>query len=197
MVTSAARMLSPLVSVLRRPRATLARLAERGEARAGLGPMLALGVSYAAFSLLLHAHGHAPSVTLVPLARDRYYLAQSIFAAPLFLALWAIFAGIAHGLARLAGGRGRPGATFAVIGVAYAAPMLFLFLVPDVVVYLVAGHGALAKAMRFYAPVAPLTCVVLASIGLRAAHGLRVGVAIGITLVASLVQAAMGGILLR
>jgi hypothetical protein len=75
--------------------------------------------------------------------------------------------------------------------------MLFLFLVPDVVVYLVAGHGALAKAMRFYAPVAPLTCIALASIGLRAAHGLRVGVAIGVTLVASLVQAAMGGILLR
>jgi hypothetical protein len=179
------------------PRAALARVARRGSPRDGLLPVVALGVLYAGFALLLHLGGHAPSVTLVPIARERYYLWQSVFVAPLFVALWLIYGGVAHGLSRLAGGRGTGGATLAVIGIGYAAPLALLFVVPDLVVYLVAGHGALGKAMRFYAPAAVIGCVALCAAGLREVHGISRGRAVVIALMGLLVQASVGGVLLR
>jgi hypothetical protein len=186
-----------LAQFVRSPRATLARVASRASARDGLLPVLVLGALYAGFSLLLHLGGHAPSVTLVPIPRERYYLWQSVFIAPLFIALWLIYGGVAHGLSRLAGGRGAPGSTLAVIGLGYAVPLALLFVVPDLAVYLVAGHGALGKAMRIYAPLAAIGCVLLCAVGLRTAHGIARGRAAAISLVGLLAQAAAGGILLR
>ena len=186
-----------LLDLLRRPRATLVQVARRGALRDGLAPVLCLGALYAGFALLLHLGGHAPSVTLVPIPRERYYLWQSAFVAPLFVALWLVYGGVAHGLARLSGGKGAPGATLAVIGIGYAIPLTLLFVVPDLLVYLVAGHGALGKAMRVYAPLAVIGCVALSAAGLREAHGLARARAAAIALAGFVAQAAVGGILLR
>lgn len=178
-------------------RATLAHLARRGAPRDGLLPVLALGALHASFALLLHLGGHAPSVTLVPIPRERYYLWQSAFVAPLYVALWLIDAAVAHGLSRKAGGRGSFGATLAVVGVGYAAPLALLFVVPDLVVYLSAGHAALGKAMRYYAPLAAIGCAALSALGLREAHGLSGGRAAAIAVAGLVAQAAVGGVLLR
>jgi hypothetical protein len=186
-----------LAQFVRSPRAALARAALRASPRDGLLPVLVLGALYAGFSLLLHLDGHAPSVTLVPIPRERYYLWQSAFIAPLFVALWLIYSGVAHGLCRLAGGRGAQGSTLAVIGLGYAVPLALLFVAPDLLVYLAFGHGALGKAMRFYAPLAAIGCVLLCALGLRAAHGVALGRAVAISFVGLLAQAAAGGLLLR
>ncbi len=186
-----------LLELLKRPRATLAQVARRGAPRDGLAPVLGLGALYAGFALLLHLGGHAPSVTLVPIPRERYYLWQAAFVAPLFVALWLVYGAVAHGLGRLAGGKGAPGATLAVIGIGYAIPLALLFVIPDLLVYLVAGHGALARAMRVYAPLAVIACVALCAAGLREAHGLSRGRAAAIALVGFIAQAAVGGVLLR
>ena len=190
-------MIQVLLGLLRSPRVTLARLAQRASPRDGLVAILVLGALVAAFALLLHAGGHAPSVTLVPIPRAQYYLWQALFVAPLFVALWLVFGLVTHGLCRLSGGGGPLGATLAVIGVGYAAPVALLFVVPDLAVFLVAGHGALASAMRFYAPLAVLGCLALCALGLRAAHGVGPLRAALIALAGFVVQGAAGGILLR
>lgn len=186
-----------LAQFVKGPRAAIARVAMRASPRDGLLPVLVLGALYAGFSLLLHLGGHAPSVTLVPIPRARYYLWQSAFIAPLFVALWLIYSGVAHELCRIAGGRGAFRSTLAVIGLGYAVPLALLFVVPDLLVYLVFGHGALGKAMRLYAPLSAAGCVLLCALGLRAAHGVTLGRAAGISLAGFIVQAAAGGILLR
>jgi hypothetical protein len=186
-----------LAQFVRSPRAALARAARRASPRDGLLPVLVLGALYAGFSLLLHLGGHAPSVTLVPILRERYYLWQSAFIVPLFVALWLIYSGVAHGLSRLAGGRGAGGSTLAVIGLGYAVPLALLFVVPDVLVYLALGHGALGKGMRIYAPLAAIGCVLLCAVGLRTAHGIARGRAVLISLAGLIAQAAVGGVLLR
>ncbi|AKT36075.1 YIP1 family protein [Chondromyces crocatus] len=190
-------MIRTLAGLLLHPRKTLGALAQAGDPRDGLVPVLLLGALYAAFALLLHLGGHAPSVTLVPIPRDRYYLWQAGFVAPLFVALWWIYGLTAHGLSRLAGGRGDRGATFAVIGVGYAVPVTVFFVLPDLIVYLVAGHGALARAMPFYAPLALFGVLTLCALGLRAVHGLSPARAALVSLTGFVLQGAAGGILLR
>lgn len=186
-----------LVDLVRSPRAALASMARRGSPWAGLAPVLALGALYAGFSLLLHEGGHAPRVTLVPIPKERYYLWQALFIVPLFVLLWLIYGLVAHGLARLAGGRGSLGASLAVLGAGYAVPLACLFVVPDLLVYLAFGHGALAPAMRVYAPLAMIGCVALSALGLMQAHRLGRGRAVAIALVGLVVQGALGGVLLR
>jgi len=187
----------PLLDLVRSPRAGLALLARRGSPFPGLAPVLALGALYAAFSRLLHAGGHAPKVTLVPIPKEQYYLWQSLFIVPLFVALWLIYGLVAHALSRLAGGRASLGASLAVLGVAYAVPLACLFVIPDLIVYLAFGHAALAKAMRFYAPLAMIACVTLSALALMEAHQLSRPRAIAIALAGLVVQGALGGVLLR
>lgn len=166
-------------------------------ARDGLVPMLVLGALHAAFSLLLWLGGHAPRVGIPGLGRESHYLWQAAFALPLYGFLFWLGGSVAHGLGRLAGGKGSRGATLGVFGVAYAAPMIALFIVPDVIVYLVFGFGAIGKAMRFYAPLAALGCLVLGAWGLAEAQGIGRWRAAGVALGAFVAQAAVGGVVLR
>jgi hypothetical protein len=186
-----------LTDLLCRPHVAMTDLARRGRAREGLGPMLVLGALHAAFSLLLWRAGHAPRVGIPGLGRESHYLFQAAFAVPLYGFLFWLGGSVAHGLARLLGGKGSRDATLAVFGVAYAAPMIALFIVPDVVVYLALGFGAIGKAMRFYAPVAALGCLLLGAWGLAEVHGIGRLRAAGVALGAFLVQAAVGGVVLR
>jgi hypothetical protein len=157
-------------------------------------PILVLSLGYAAFSLLLYRAGIAPKRVLL-LDPSSYYLVQALFILPLFCGLVSLFVGVTS---RLAGGKQVP---FEValerLAPAYCWPLLGLFVLPDTAVFLVAGHAALAKAMRFYGPIAPL-CVWAIS-ALRAARLFEVskGRAVAATFVGLLLQALLGGLLLR
>lgn len=187
--------LLPLFTALWRPRRTMSALAE-APPRAGAGGALALGAGWAAFSLWLHVDGRAPSMTLVPIPAERYYLAQALFAIPLWVVLWAV-AGHVSGIAAIAMGGTRRSWPGAVMGYALASPMLALFLVPDVLVYLIAGHDALGAAMRYYAPLGPLAAWALASLGIERRFEISRGRAILAAFVGLLAQALAGAPVLR
>jgi Yip1 domain len=189
--------LSSFLAILRSPRAALADITERGEMRDGLTAMLVLGLVHAGFSLLLHLAGHAPRIGIPGFGRENHYLWQAIFVVPLYVALFWIGGLVAHGVARLFSGAGSRDASLAVFGVAYAVPMIVLFLVPDIVVFLAFGFAAIAKAMRWYAPVAGISCVWLGVVGLSRAHKLSVGRASLAAIAGFLAQAIVGGPFLR
>lgn len=187
--------LSPLFTALWRPRRTMETLAE-APSRQGAAGALALGVGWAGFSLLLYVGGHAPSVTLVPIGPERYYLAQAGFAIPLWLMLWVVAGRVSAVAATALGGARRPWPG-AVMGYALASPMIALFLLPDIAVYLVAGHDGLGAAMKYYAPVAPLTAWALATVGLARRYELSRGRAVLAAFAGLLAQALVGAPLLR
>ncbi|MDI1478583.1 YIP1 family protein [Polyangium sp. y55x31] len=192
---------SLFLDVLRGPRSAMAGVAARADAREGRAAMLVLGVLHGAFSLLLFLSGHAPRFGLPGLGRERHYLVQAILAVPLYLVLWRIGGGVAYALARRAsapgGEGGREGATLAVFGVAYAVPMTLLFIVPDIAVYFALGFSAIGKAMRYYAPLAAVFCLVLGTMGLSRAHHLRTRTALLAALAGFVAQALLGAFFLR
>ena len=155
----------------------------------------ALGAAYAAFSFLLHRAGISPRAVWLPIDPARYYLAQTVFVGPLFFILTALYVYLVRLLA--GGGRISFGVAFDRIAPAYAWPVLFLFVVPDLSVFLAAGHGALAKAMRFYGPLAPIVVVALTTGRARSLFDCGAGRAAGAALVALIVQGAVGALALR
>jgi hypothetical protein len=178
-----------------RPGPCLSRLAEERDVAAAGASVLWAGAVYAGFSLALAVAGHRPSFTLVPL--PHYYGCQAVFVIPWLWLLWRVCARVAHGLARRLGGRDDPKATLALAGPAYAVPLVWLFLVPDLVVYGLWGHAAMGTALRYYAAFAPLASIALLALGLARAHGLTAGRALGAALGAYVCQALIGTVLLR
>jgi hypothetical protein len=163
--------------------------------REPVAAIVALGAAYAAFSFLLHQAGVSPRAVWLPIDPSRYYLAQTLFVAPLFLILTALYVYLVRLLA--AGGRGSFVVSFDRLAPAYAWPILLLFVVPDVSVFLAAGHGALAKAMRFYGPLAPIAIVALTTIRARSLYGCGAGRAAAASFVALIVQGVVGAVALR
>ncbi|MBL9024405.1 MAG: hypothetical protein JNL21_19575 [Myxococcales bacterium] len=158
--------------------------------------IVALGAAYAAFSFLLHRAGVSPRAVWLPIDPARYYLAQTFFVAPLFLILTALYVY----LVRLLAGGGRRvsfRASFERLASAYAWPILLLFVVPDVSVFLAAGHAALAKAMRFYGPLAPIAIVVLTTLRARSLFGCGAARAAAASFVALIAQGVVGAVALR
>lgn len=183
--------------MFRDPRAAFGTIITRGQSRDGLVAMLVLGVLHAGFSLALHLAGHTPKMGIPGLGRENHYLFQSIFIIPLYFVLFWIGGRVAHATARRLSGTGSREASLAMFGIAYAVPMIFLFIIPDILVFLLWGFGAIAKAMRYYAPLAAITCVGLGTVGFSRAHELAPGRAALAVFVAFVVQAAVGGIFLR
>jgi hypothetical protein len=176
----------------------MAGVAARADAREGLSAMLVLGASHAAFSLLLHVAGHAPRRGAPGLPSHNHYLLQALFVVPLYLVLWRVGGAVAHALCRRMGGSaGAREASLAVFGVAYAVPMTLLFILPDVAVFFTLGFGAIGRAMRYYAPLAALSCVALGAAGFSRAHAILPRAALLAVLVGFVAQAALGGVLLR
>ena len=99
--------------------------------------------AYAAFCLLLDHGGHRPSFGAFI---DRHYLLQAGLMAPLSLLGWLIFAWVARA--------NHFWPTFFSVGPSLHFPLLLLFVLPDIAVYLVAGFEALPGAMKWYAPAA-------------------------------------------
>ncbi len=178
----------------------MAGVAARADVREGRAAMILLGALHGAFSFFLHLSGHAPRRGIPGLGSHGHYLWQAIFAVPLYLALWWIGGLVAFAVARRvagAGGQGSRRASLAVFGVAYAVPMTLLFIVPDVIVFLAFGFGAIGKAMRYYVPLAAVACVALGAMGLSRVHNLRTRTAVLAAFAGFLAQAALGGVFLR
>lgn len=155
------------------------------------------GAIWAWLCLTLAHDGHAPSRSLIPLAREGYYRAQAVFVAPLLLVLWAVCVLVSGALARALGGRGSWDATAGALGGALALPLIGLFLVPDWIAYVQSGFSALGPLVRITAPLSFMTSVALASRALRQVHALSAWRPWLAALAGVLVQAALGGLFLR
>ncbi|MBL8743689.1 MAG: hypothetical protein JNK04_21415, partial [Myxococcales bacterium] len=130
----------------------------------------------------------------LPIAPERYYLAQALFVLPLFFALAHIFARVTRATI---GVSSDARTVYEGLAPRYAWPITICFLVPDMIVFLGFGHASLAPAMRFYGPLAPIVIVVACARWLH--RELKVGIlrATLATLVALVAQAIVGGALLR
>jgi hypothetical protein len=179
------------------PRALIDRLARGRVLWPGVSIVLGAAALWALLCLLLAAGGHAPSVALVPIAREHYYLWQAGFVAPLLLAQWGLCSLVVARLARAQGGTAADAATANAMAIALALPLVALFLVPDLIAYGAGGFAALGPLVRITAPLSFLVTLALATDAVRALHGLPVGKALLASAAGVLVQAALGGVLLR
>jgi hypothetical protein len=196
MISSIAIAWRRLVTVLFRPSAVAEEIRAAPASRDGAVAVAQLGVVWAVFCAALFAAGHGPSFSLLPIPKGTYYAAQAVFVVPLTLALWWLMSAIA---ARVAGAKDASGRamTFAALGYAYAAPLIFVFLLVDVILYASMGFDALGRYIRFYAPIAPLWAVVAGTLVLRRALGISTARALLATAAGMIAQALLGGVLLR
>jgi hypothetical protein len=159
--------------------------------------LAALGAVYALFCVSLFRAGVPGRAVLLPIAPDRYYAWQAVFVGPLLGLLATIYAWLAW---RLAGGS-TPRSSFreawSELVPRYAGWTLFGFVLPDLAVFLVAGPGALAPAMRYYGAVAPIGIVLSSIAPLGRLSGARWPRALVSALGALIVQALLGAPLLR
>lgn len=187
-----------VAAVLTRPRPAFARLTAHPAPAVGLGAGALLGVSWALLAAWLAAGGHAPSMTRgLPVDAERYYATAALYLAPLWIALTALTAGAAHGAARLLGGRGDLRATLGAVGAAYALPLWVAVVIPDAIVYGLAGFDAMGVAMRVQGPIAVVWVTTLTTLALRATQGLGTGRALVAALCAAVAQAAPAALLVR
>ena len=83
------------------------------------------------------------------------------------------------------------------VGFGYAVPMTVFFIVPDVVVYMFAGHEALPGAMAWYVPVALAMTYERVGQAIRDVHELSRGMAYLIALAPAIAQALPMAMLVR
>lgn len=162
-----------------------------------LGVVIGTGLLWAALSVALHAGGHAPSATLVPIPREQYYLWQAFFVTPLVVAQWLVLSATAQGVARALGGRGEWGTTARGLAVAFALPLLVLFVLPDLLVYAIAGFDALASGMRIYGPAAAFVVLVGSTRVVGHVHDVSLPRAFVAALAGLVLQAVVAAPLLR
>ncbi len=142
----------------------------------GAAAPLALGIAWATLMALLAAGGHRPSAAHgLPVSADRYYGVAAFYLAPLCVALWWLLAAVTHRAARRLGGHADAAALRAALGPAWALPLLLALVLPDLVVYLAAGHAALGRALPYYAPLAVLACAAACTRATARVTGLGAG----------------------
>lgn len=127
------------------------------------------GLTWSVFCLWLARDGHAPSVALLPIAKADYYRFQAGFVVPVLLVLlWVhgrsalLFSGQKY-LVRQ--DRDRADRVVRALHISVSAPLLLLWLLPEMVVYGTLGFEALGATVRV---AAPLTFVVALALGARA-----------------------------
>lgn len=188
-----------VVGVLRRPRRTLAALAELRAPVVGLYAVLMLAGTYSVFCLLLWSQGHAPSRpgALGLIAAEGYYLFQAALMPLLFPVLWLVFSGVVHLVARGLGGRGAIRAGLTALGFAYAVPLTVAYVLPDLLAFLVFGFEAMVLGMRVYGPLALLWTLGLSTVAAKAAYKLPTPRAAAAVCVGFIAQGVLGGIFIR
>lgn len=164
----------------------------------GVAAPLVLGVAWAALMALLAAGGHRPSAAHgLPMSADRYYAVAALYLAPLCVALWWLLAAVTHRAARRLGGHADAAALRAALGPAWALPLLLALVLPDIAVYLAAGHAALATALPFYAPLAVISCAVACTRATARVTGLGAGRAFTAAAAGLLAHALPAALLIR
>jgi len=164
-------VLQNLIGTVLRPRATMALLKE-APPRAGLGPVLLAGASWAAFSAILNAGGYAPSRPAPLIDGDVHYLAQSFFVTPLFLLAWAVMTATSASVARRYGASATSGALAAPLGFAYGVPLVIAWALPDAILFALVGFDALGPLVRIIGPFTALYMASLSTLAVRAVTGL-------------------------
>lgn len=185
------------LGTLRRPGRTFEALGERAELRPAVGAVLSAALLYSAFVLWMYLDGQQPSFTGNPIPAEDYYLWQALFLPPWLLVVWAAFASVAHGLSRLFGSSAAWSATAAPLGFALAVPLSWSYLIPEMLVFGVAGHDALVAAMRITGPITLVWWSVLTWKALRAVHHKSRLVSALITFLSLLAMIAVTAVLVR
>lgn len=165
--------------------------------RSPIASLIALGLAWSVLSAVLWLDGAPARAVVIPIEPHAYYGAQALFVGPWLALLGTTFALVAGAVARTLGGAASLRATWSSLVPVWALPLLALFVVPDLVVVLALGREHLPRAMRYYAPLAPIVISVLATRRLRALHQVTTLRAVVAALVGLLVQAAAGALLLR
>lgn len=152
-----------------RPSATFEDLSERGRVGPAAAAMLASGLVYSVFSSWLYLAGHQPSFTGNPIPQEHYYRWQAAFLPPWLLLAWLASSTAAHGLSRLLGDASRWAAMASPLGLALSVPLTLSYVIPEMIVFGLAGHDALITAMRITGPLTLLWWSVLTWKAIRAA----------------------------
>lgn len=138
-----------------------------------------------------------PSKVLLPIAREGYYGRQAVFVLPLLTLLWLLSATLTSVIARTWSGAYHTKTTANGMGIALGVPLLFLFLLPDLIAYAVFGFSSLRVLVRFTAPLSFIASVLLATRMTRTTHGLSTRKALVAGALGVLGQAIVGGVFLR
>lgn len=190
------RLAASLIGALLSPRATFAGLAREPSARPGASAIALLALFWSVLLVWLWSAGHAPAFVLLPIPADLYYLAQALLMLPVLTGLWWVHAELSHRIAAKAGGEGDEPGVRAALGFAYAAPMI-VHVLAELAAYLAGGIDALRVAARISLPAASLWVWVLSALALRVAHRVSWPVSVGAAFAGLLVQALLGGLILR
>ena len=185
-------------AVLVKPTQFFERVQQRPSWANGIGAALLLGLVYSLFMSLLASGGHQPASNQgLPFDGSQYYSIARWYVPILFPVLALIVSGICHGWARL-NAKGHPfGLSVHIFGCAYAAPILVLYVIPDLIIFLVLGHEALSLYGLIYAPFAVVIVVVRVYQGLVKGLGCTRQTARFVTFLAGVMQAFPASFLLR
>ena len=83
------------------------------------------------------------------------------------------------------------------LGISYSLPILFFFVIPDLVLMAVGGHGLLTASVRYTSALTGLGLLVLSVHAIRGVHRVGWGAAIASVLVGLVVHAPLAGWLIR
>jgi hypothetical protein len=190
-----------IVGLVVSPVEAMRELARAGSYRRAAVIVACWAACWAALFLALDARGHAPSgPLLVPIARERYYVAEAILIGPLFLVGLAALTLVARAVGGALGARATrldPSATATTAAAALAVPSILAWVLPDAVVYATLDFDAIAPAMRVYAPVSLLWTLALLTLALRASEGLPTWRAFATALAALAAETAVVGLVWR
>jgi hypothetical protein len=185
------------VGMVLRPASTLRVLGAQTKARPGASAVALLGIFWTGLAVLLWIDHHEPAHVLVPIPRSWYYLCEGLVLTPLLTGLWWLSSELAHRICARAKGEGSEAGTRAALGFAYAVPMLFAHVLPELVAYFVAGFGVLAIVNSITFGIAAIWVWALSAAALRVIHRVSVPIAIGASVVALMAQALVGALLIR
>jgi hypothetical protein len=172
-------------------------LPSRPPQRRAVASLVALGLAWSLLSFLLWRDGAPARAVVLPIRPTAYYGAQALFVGPWLALLATIFALVAGGVARAWGGTASLRATWSTLVPIWALSLLALFVIPDLIVVLALGREHLPRAMRIYAPLAPLVITALSTHRLGSMHAVPAWRALLAVVIALVAQASIGAILLR
>jgi hypothetical protein len=186
-----------LLDTIRGPSTLFARLAAAPRPTLGRNAILLLSALWAALCLVLFAGGFRPTRGVAFIPQPQHYLWQAVLLPSVLVFAWLVGAGVADAVGRALGGSPALAGLRTTLGLAWAVPIGVLFVVPDLLVLILAGHAALAPAMLWYAPAALLWAAVLGHLAVRRCTGLGTAAAAVVVLAAYTVQGLVVSLVVR